>query len=70
MANYDAPGSPTNINDLDSSVSAEPVVSDSKTLSTDSVKAVADSLGISGLSDEAARDLSEDTTFRYVLFVV
>jgi transcription initiation factor TFIID subunit 6 len=67
MANYDMPGSPSNLNDLESSVSMENVVSDSKNLSTESVKAVAESLGIAGLSDEAARDLSEETTYRYII---
>lgn len=66
MANYDMPGSPSNLNDLESSVTMENVISDTKNLSTESVKAVAESMGIAGLSDEAARDLSEETTYRLV----
>ena len=75
MSSFDLPGSPGPVAaDLDSSLamdpsSQEPMVesfsaSDAKHFPVESVKVMAESIGFSGLSDEAARELAEDATFR------
>ena len=75
MSSFDLPGSPVAGGaDLDSSLamdpsSLEPVVetfsaSDAKFFPVEAVKVMAESVGFSGLSDEAARELAEDATFR------
>jgi len=74
MSGFDLAGSPTLAGDLDSSMANEPLtlepssetfsVSDAKHILPETVKVMAEVIGFSGLTDEAARELAEDATFR------
>ena len=80
MSNFDlagsplVPGEPDSMSLMDSAASRElssmsmsmpaSSSSDAKHLLPESVKVVAETVGLSGLSDEVARELSEDATFR------
>ena len=74
MANFDLAGSPlvpgepesmsgmeVSSRDLDS---MSMPISDAKHLLPESVKIIAETVGLAGLSDEVARELAEDATFR------
>ena len=70
MSGFDLTGSPSMHSDHNSGVNFEQAsaesfpLSDVKHLLPESVKAVAESIGLSGFSDDAARELAEDATFR------
>jgi hypothetical protein len=72
MSNFDLAGSPLVPGEVESSsgmdlssldLSSMPM-SDAKHLLPESVKVIAESIGLAGLSDEAARELAEDATYR------
>jgi histone H3/H4 len=75
MSNFDlagsplVPGEPESMSVLDSALSRDlssmsMPASDAKHLLPESVKVIAETVGLSGLSDEVARELAEDATFR------
>ena len=73
MSNFDlvgsplVPGEPESMSGMDGPSSrdlASMPISDAKHLLPESVKVIAETVGLSALSDEAARELAEDTTFR------
>ena len=73
MSSFDLTGSPTVSGDsypdfkFDSAMameSSELPESNAKHLSPESIRVISESIGLTGLSDEAARELAEDATFR------
>ena len=70
MTSFDIPGSPIIPGDPEVGMDLEPdllmteTLTDTKHFLPESVKSIAESTGITGLSDEAARELAEDATFR------
>ena len=74
MSSFDLTGSPTVSGDpypdfkFDSALAMDtsqlPPESNAKHLSPESIRVVSESVGLTGLSDEAAKELAEDATFR------